>query len=747
MAASVLFVDDDRNLCQIVARALRGEGYEVQTAFDGESALAQIQEDLPDLLLLDVLLPRKDGFQVLEQIRALGPPFNALPVVLLTSCTPTPAYTNHAIALDALELVSKPVPLERLLELVVSHVGEAKPAKPGQASKGEPASKRASISGQLDRIPFPAVLHHLHGLRATGVLHLECEKKRKWIQLRDGYPVAVRSNLVRETLGAFLERTGRITSDVLATSRREMERQARRQGEVLVAMRVLSEEQVAEALREQADEKLFELFSWESGRFQFERDAQLEKANVLGVGRSPANLILEGVRSRFPIERIDRYLRSQALRTVRHGSSPFYRFQELHMDPNEDALLRGLDGTTPLSGFLREEEGVRRTVYALLAAGLLELQGGPPEVEAPKAAPAAPARPPVAAARVAPPAPPKPAPAAKLPPAEPVMPLPQPAAAPKPPPPAAKPAPAAAKPSPARPAPAPAKPAFVAKPAAVAKPAPAAARPAPAKPAPAKPLQANVPLPPRRAAPSAAAGVDDQYPELAKLAEKLRGDNFFDLLGVTEAATSDQVRRAAETLLARVHPDRFKGASLTVKQLAEQVFSRINEAQQELSDPRRRQEHLLGRKRAEREANQSKKAERALEAERAFRDGDVALKARDYEGALRWFGKALQLYPDEGDHHCHYGYVLYLCHPSDPGMVGEAMEHVKRGLKTASHRDKAFLFMGRLHKALGQNEVAERMFTRAVQIQPDCVEAMRELRLINMRREKSKGIITRLLKR
>jgi tetratricopeptide (TPR) repeat protein len=125
----------------------------------------------------------------------------------------------------------------------------------------------------------------------------------------------------------------------------------------------------------------------------------------------------------------------------------------------------------------------------------------------------------------------------------------------------------------------------------------------------------------------------------------------------------------------------------------------------------------------------------------------MALKARDYEGALRWFGKALQLYPDEGDHHAHYGYVLYLCHPSDPGMVGEAMEHVRRGLKTASHRDKAFLFMGRLYKALGQNEMAEKFFTRAVQIQPECVEAIRELRLINMRREKSKGIVARLLKR
>jgi tetratricopeptide (TPR) repeat protein len=80
-------------------------------------------------------------------------------------------------------------------------------------------------------------------------------------------------------------------------------------------------------------------------------------------------------------------------------------------------------------------------------------------------------------------------------------------------------------------------------------------------------------------------------------------------------------------------------------------------------------------------------------------------------------------------------------------MVGEALEHVKRGLKLASHREKPYLFLGRLYKAIGRVEMAERMFTRAVQIQPECLEGLRELRLINMRRKKSKGLIGRLLRR
>ena len=80
-------------------------------------------------------------------------------------------------------------------------------------------------------------------------------------------------------------------------------------------------------------------------------------------------------------------------------------------------------------------------------------------------------------------------------------------------------------------------------------------------------------------------------------------------------------------------------------------------------------------------------------------------------------------------------------------LVGEALEHVRRGLKLASHREKPYLFMGRRYKAIGRADVAEKMFTRAVQILPECVEALRELRLIHMRREKSKGVIGRLLRR
>ena len=203
MSASVLYVDDDRNLCQIVAKAIAGEGYSVRTCHDGAEALAIVEEQLPDLMLLDLKLPRRDGLQVLAELRKSDGEMRNLPVVVLTGAAPTPACAQRVNELKAIDLLTKPVSLEKLLDVVARAVAGAKREVPAQP-RGEAAARKRGGSGNLERVAFPALLHHLHGLRATGTLQLECEKKRKWIELRDGYPVAVRSNLMRETLGKHL---------------------------------------------------------------------------------------------------------------------------------------------------------------------------------------------------------------------------------------------------------------------------------------------------------------------------------------------------------------------------------------------------------------------------------------------------------------------------------------------------------------------------------------------------------------
>ncbi|HMA37308.1 MAG TPA: response regulator, partial [Chloroflexia bacterium] len=87
----VLIVDDVPALREMLATLLREAGYQVATAPDGVAALEQIGAQPPDLLLLDLLLPRLDGFAVLEWVRAhASPAIREVPIVLITAHDSTP---------------------------------------------------------------------------------------------------------------------------------------------------------------------------------------------------------------------------------------------------------------------------------------------------------------------------------------------------------------------------------------------------------------------------------------------------------------------------------------------------------------------------------------------------------------------------------------------------------------------------------------------------------------------------------
>jgi DNA-binding response OmpR family regulator len=69
-AATILVVDDEDDIRAVVRLTLTRAGFEVREAADGESALSSVEEELPDLILLDVLMPGIDGFEVCRQLRA-----------------------------------------------------------------------------------------------------------------------------------------------------------------------------------------------------------------------------------------------------------------------------------------------------------------------------------------------------------------------------------------------------------------------------------------------------------------------------------------------------------------------------------------------------------------------------------------------------------------------------------------------------------------------------------------------------
>lgn len=79
----ILIIEDDRALQTALVEALVQEGYETASAFDGEEGVQKAGAEMPDLILLDIILPRKDGYEVLAELKK-GPCRN-IPVLILTN--------------------------------------------------------------------------------------------------------------------------------------------------------------------------------------------------------------------------------------------------------------------------------------------------------------------------------------------------------------------------------------------------------------------------------------------------------------------------------------------------------------------------------------------------------------------------------------------------------------------------------------------------------------------------------------
>ncbi len=84
MSAKILVVDDEVPVATVIKANLEIEGYEVETAYDGNEGLQKARQFKPDLILLDVMMPEKDGWTVLQEIRQ-DPELKETPVVMLTA--------------------------------------------------------------------------------------------------------------------------------------------------------------------------------------------------------------------------------------------------------------------------------------------------------------------------------------------------------------------------------------------------------------------------------------------------------------------------------------------------------------------------------------------------------------------------------------------------------------------------------------------------------------------------------------
>ena len=123
---AVLVIEDEAPIRRNLARMLTAEGYRVLTAPDGVDGIVIAREQLPQLILCDILMPRMDGYEVLSALRS-DAGTAAIPFVFLTASADKDDR-SRGLASGARDYITKPFKLTELLAVVRKYAGDAAPA-------------------------------------------------------------------------------------------------------------------------------------------------------------------------------------------------------------------------------------------------------------------------------------------------------------------------------------------------------------------------------------------------------------------------------------------------------------------------------------------------------------------------------------------------------------------------------------------------------------------------------------------
>ncbi|MFI5317049.1 MAG: response regulator [Myxococcota bacterium] len=280
----VLIVEDDRALARNLARALEQSGYSCRQAHDGIAALSEVGKAAPDLILVDLLLPKKDGQAVIATLQAADAT-RTIPIIAMSGVFRGADPMKSVIAAGAKSFLEKPIESQTLVDHVSRLIG--KPTPPDLAAPADTVD--------LASEPPIEVLWSAMRAKTTGAVHFEAGKRKKVVVLEAGDPLAVRSNLARESLGRRLLDAGRIDELTYNESVRRSKVTGKRQGELLVQMGAITESALRDVLADQSADKLTEIFSWTEGRTWTQAGVRAVSLSSELVGWTARLTILRGV--------------------------------------------------------------------------------------------------------------------------------------------------------------------------------------------------------------------------------------------------------------------------------------------------------------------------------------------------------------------------------------------------------------------------------------------------------------------
>jgi len=615
----IVLVDDDQNIRRFLDEFLKLKGFKVSSFASAEDALPVLNKGDFSIAVFDIVLPGMSGRDACAKIRENKQTANR-PVILMTAIhRGTEQVQKAKEEYGATEYLLKPFSLDTLYQKILELLGEE--YKVPDIKDRE----TVTIQGSLSPTAFPKLLHDLYALKATGLLHVSLNERKKVVYFVEGYPIFVRSNLIRECLGKLLVRKGFIDERECEESLKMVKETGRLQGTVLIEMGFLTPQQLHDVLKLQASEKLLEIFSWPKGEYRFSH-AQDFKKNITRINLSPATLILQGLRKYYSEEALDKILAPYLSYYPALSTNPHYRFQDIELTAKDVTMLAECRGDKtfeemlekyPLSKFENKQLFV-----ALVMVKMLESR--------------------------------------------------------------------------------------------------------------------EMPLSPEEQSTLFTTSPEKQEKRESFLNDytRMMQQDFFVLLGIQQTASTEEVRKSYVQLAKKYHPDRYLQDNISndLKQKINALFQRISEAYETLTDAARRKAYL-----DELTGNGKKKNMEAadiLKAETAFQKGLVLLKVNNFVEARKELEKAVNLYSKEPEYLCYLAWTLFKSAES-PVEKDQAKKMILQSLQMNPDLDKAHFFLGHMLKDEGKEREAEKRFERAIQCNPNNTEALRELRLFQMRKPTS----------
>ncbi len=428
MSIKILLLDDDDEFRETLSMFLTSEGFSVIEAKTGDEAIEIIQKGGIECSIIDVLLPRKNGFKVLEEIKTL-PNMGSLPIIMISGFYKGYKHRQDAVfSMGALEYIEKPFDFSKdlkphLIKLFQKRYPSGVLGSKSTQVNTDPFEDPISIDSidkkgffsqeptqtmniqledlnddiALDKFPatgvlditkgevensFPKLLIELYNIKFTGELFVENidGEIKKLIYLSNGIPSFVKSTLISECLGHVLVSEKIITAKDLDKSLELMKQTRKPQGKILREMNCISLENLKYGLLRQLEIKLHDIFSWNKIKYRYKEikgDLPIPPT-IHEFEYSFAYLIYQGVMRGYDIEMLKPMFKKHATKKIYHTHTEKLSFKEGELFDDEleffGKLQHGQSLFETVKEHTEEKEYILKQMLIYYFIGMIEFR-------------------------------------------------------------------------------------------------------------------------------------------------------------------------------------------------------------------------------------------------------------------------------------------------------------------------------------------------------------------------------------